>query len=106
MKAEDIATKIDNENIMYQVNKAYAHICKHEQKWEEAVDYLKKSIESDEEIESLYTLSDSHYELGLLYEEMGDIEGAKKHLEIAVDLYKKFGYGNTKIMEDKLLEYQ
>jgi len=105
-KAEDIAHKIDNENIMYQVNKAYAHIFKHEQKWEEAINYLKKSIESDKETRSLFTLSDLHYELGLLYDEMDDIESAKKHLRIAVELYKKMGHGNAKIMEYKLLKYK
>ncbi|UCE38430.1 MAG: tetratricopeptide repeat protein [Thermoplasmata archaeon] len=92
-KAEDIASKIDNENIMYQVNKTYAQICKHEQNWEGAVTYLKKSIEVDEKLKSLYTLSNSHNELSLLFEEMGDHNNAKKHLEIATNLNKKLSLG-------------
>jgi tetratricopeptide (TPR) repeat protein/DNA-binding MarR family transcriptional regulator len=95
-KAEDIASKIDNENIMYQVNKTYAQINKHEHNWEKAVNYLKKNIEAVEVLDSFYTLSDSHYELGLLFEEMGDEENAKMHFEIATNLYKELGHGKVK----------
>jgi len=83
-----------------------AGLYKHEKKWEKAVYYLKKSIELDKESKSLYILSDLHHELGLLYEEMGDIKSAKKHIEIAIKHYNKMGHGDARIMEDRLLKYK
>ncbi len=105
-KAENIVSKIDNENIMYEVNKTYALIYKHEKKWGEAVRCFKKSIEQLEKFDALYQLSDLNFELGLLYEEMGDADNAKKHFEIATNLYKELGHGKTKFIRDKLLKYQ
>jgi tetratricopeptide (TPR) repeat protein/predicted transcriptional regulator len=105
-RAEDIALKIDNINIMYQVNKTYAYICKHERNLEGAVQYLSKNIKVGEELKSLYTLSDSHYELGILYEEMGKDDEAKKHFIIAMNHYKELNHAKTKLVKDKLSKYK
>ena len=97
-KAEEIALKICSENIMYEVNKTHGLLCKHEGRWGEAVAHFKKSIEIVEKLNAQYYLSDSHFQLGLLYEEMGDAKNAKKHLDIAVNLYNKLGFEKAKLL--------
>jgi tetratricopeptide (TPR) repeat protein len=105
-KAEDIALKIDNENIMYQVNKTNALISKEEEKWNEAVSYLEKNIELVEKLNTLYSLSDTHFELGVTYKEMGEQNKAKKHFKIATNLYSELGLEKTKLVKEKLSKYQ
>ncbi|UCE75317.1 MAG: ATP-binding protein [Methanomassiliicoccales archaeon] len=105
-KAGDIASKIDNENIMYQVNKTYALISREEKKWEEAVKLLKKNIVFVEKLKHLYGLSDAHFELALTYDEMGDLNNAKKHFKITSNLYNELGLGNTKFVRDKFSKYK
>jgi tetratricopeptide (TPR) repeat protein len=97
-KAENIASKIDNENIMYQVNKTNALISKKNKKWNEAIRLLEKNIVLVEKLKTIYSLSDTHHELGLTYKEMGDIKNAGKHLKIAQSLNNKLGLGKTKPM--------
>jgi tetratricopeptide (TPR) repeat protein/DNA-binding PadR family transcriptional regulator len=95
-KAENIASKIDNENIMYQVNKTNALISKKNKKWDKAVKLLEKNIVFVEKLNYLYGLSDTHYELGLTYEEMGDEKNANKHFNIALKLNNKLDLKQTK----------
>ena len=91
-KAENIASKINNENIMYQVNKTNALILKKNKNWNEAIKLLEKNIVFVEKLNYLYGLSDKHYELGLTYNEMGAVKIAKKHIKIATDLNNKMGF--------------
>jgi tetratricopeptide (TPR) repeat protein len=88
--------KIGNENIMYQINKTNALIFREEKKWNEAVKLLEKNIEMVEKLKTLYGLSDAHYELATTYEEMGDLNKAKKHYNISKDIDKNIGFRNTK----------
>jgi tetratricopeptide (TPR) repeat protein len=104
--AKDIASKIDNENIMFQVNKTYALISREEKKWEDAVRFLEKNIVLVEKLKALYSLSDTHFDLGVIYEEMGDVDNAKKHFQIAKGLYSELGIGKSKIVKDKLSKYR
>ncbi|UCG69435.1 MAG: tetratricopeptide repeat protein [Thermoplasmata archaeon] len=104
-KAEEIASKIDNENIMYLVYKTYALIFKHQNKWDKTLIYFNKSIEIAEKVNAFYPLSDSHFELGLIYEELGDNKEAKKHFDIAVDLYNKLGLEKSKFVKERISKY-
>jgi tetratricopeptide (TPR) repeat protein len=105
-KAKNIALKIDNQNIMYQVNKTYAYIYKHEQDWEKAIEFLNKGISADENMRSLYTHSDLYYELGLLHEEMDKTEEARNYFEKAIILYKELGLGQTRFVRELISRYQ
>jgi tetratricopeptide (TPR) repeat protein/DNA-binding MarR family transcriptional regulator/GTPase SAR1 family protein len=105
-KAEEIALKIDSENIMFMVYKTQGLLNKHEERWSESVAYFKKSIEIVEKLNALYYLSDSHFQLGLIYEEMGDVENAKKHLDIAEQLYNKLGLEKVETVKEKLSRYR
>jgi tetratricopeptide (TPR) repeat protein/DNA-binding MarR family transcriptional regulator len=104
-KAEEIALKIDNKNIMPDVYKTYGLVCWHEEKYDEAIDYFKRSIEIAESQNALYYLSDSHFEFGLLYKEIGDTKNAKKHFDKATRLYNKLGLGKTDLVKEKLSSY-
>ncbi len=97
-KAEDIASKIENENIMYQVNKTNALIFRKEKKWDEAVKLLEKNIELVEKLNTLSSLSDTHFELGATYEEMGNLNKAKKHYNIAKNIDNNMGHPITKLI--------
>jgi tetratricopeptide (TPR) repeat protein len=103
--AEEIALKIDNENIMPDVYKTYGLLCKDDERWDEAIGYFKRSIEIAEKQDALYYLSDSNFELGLLYKEIGDAKNAKKHLNIALNLYSKLGLEKAKLVREKLSKY-
>ena len=105
-KAEDIALKIDNDNIMYQVYKTHAIICKNERKWNDAVKFYQKNIKIAEKFNQLYSLSDSHFEFGLMYKDSGDLKNAKKHFNIAANLYCELGLRKTKFVKDKFSKYK
>jgi tetratricopeptide (TPR) repeat protein len=94
-RAEDIAWKIDNENILYQVNKTYANIYMQEENWSDAEKYFQNNIELAEKSNETYSLYSSHYEFGLMYKEKDDLKNANKHLKIAQDLYHKLNIGET-----------
>jgi tetratricopeptide (TPR) repeat protein/DNA-binding MarR family transcriptional regulator len=104
-KAEKIASIIDSQNIMFDVLKTHALICKHEKKWDEAIDYFRKSIKIVENLRALYYLSDSYFELGILYEEMGDTENAEKNFNIAEGLYDMLGLRKAELVRKKLSKY-
>lgn len=100
-KAEDIALKIDNENIMFDVNRTYALIYKHEKKWDKAIKYFQKSIEIVEKLNAVFYLSHSHLEFGLLYKKMGDADNAEKHIKIAEKLYDNLDLRGSSIIREK-----
>ncbi len=104
-KAENIATKLDNDNIMNMINKTYGLICMHEGRWDEGVDYFKMSLKYLKKLRASYQLPDSHFQLGLLYEEMGDVKNTKKHLGIANKLYSKLGLKKAELVREKLSKY-
>ncbi len=97
-KAEDIATKINNENIKYQVNKTYALIFRKEEKWDKAVKFLEDNIVLVEKLKTPFSLSDTHLELAMTYEEMGDNRKAKKHYDIAKNIDNDIDFKRTKII--------
>ncbi|TEU00789.1 MAG: tetratricopeptide repeat protein, partial [Candidatus Stahlbacteria bacterium] len=103
--AEDIALKIDNENIMFDVYRTYAVICKHEKKWEEALEYFRKSIAIVEKLKASYYLSDAHLEFGRLFYEKGDMKSTKKHFNIAERLYTELGLEKVEPVRNKLSKY-
>jgi tetratricopeptide (TPR) repeat protein/DNA-binding MarR family transcriptional regulator len=105
-KAEKIASIIDSKNIMFDALKTHALICKHEKKWDEAIDYFRKSIKIVEDPRALYYLSDSYFELGILYKEMDDTENAEKSFNIAEGLYDMLGLRNTELVKKKLSKYR
>jgi tetratricopeptide (TPR) repeat protein len=92
IRAENIATKIENENIMYQVNKTFALLSKEEKRWEEAVKFLEKNVMLVEKLQPSYGLSETHYELGLTFKEMGDSNKAEEHFNIATKLKIKMNF--------------
>jgi tetratricopeptide (TPR) repeat protein len=104
-KAEDIALKIDNENVMFDIYRTHAYIYKHETKWEEALEYFRKSIAIVEKLKASYYLSDAHLEFGQLFYEKGDTKNAKKHFDIAARLYTELGLEKVDIVRDKLSKY-
>ncbi|MFX0208413.1 MAG: tetratricopeptide repeat protein [Candidatus Hodarchaeota archaeon] len=104
-KAVNIALKLDNDNIMNMINKTYGLISKHEGRLDEGIGYFKKSLDYLKKLKALYQLPDSHFQLGLLYEEKGDSENAKKHLGIAQKLYSKLGLEKAESLSEKLSKY-
>lgn len=101
-KAEEIAEKIGSENIAFELYRTYALICKEEKRWDDAANYFKKSIEIAKRLNAKYILPDTHFELGALYKEIGDAENAKKYVNIAKQLYSKFGLEKNKLVREKL----
>jgi tetratricopeptide (TPR) repeat protein len=104
-KAEDIAIKIENENIMFEVNKTYALISRHQNKFDEAINFLKKSLELVEKLNAKYYLANTHFEIGLLYEETGDRISAKKHLIAAKNLFIEQDPKKVELVKEKLSKY-
>ena len=90
-KAEEIALKIGSENIMFCVYETFGLICKQEERWSEAIKYFQMILNIIKKLNAQYYLPDSHFELGLLYEEIGDAKNVKKHLNTAAELYDKLG---------------
>lgn len=88
-KAEKIALKLDNENIMNMVNRTNSLLCKHERRWDEGIVYCIKSIDYLEKLGASYQLPETYEELGLMYQEKGEVEKAERHKKIAEDLYIK-----------------
>ena len=86
------------------VYKTYALAYKHENHWEEAVEYFQRCIKINEDTNALYPLSDTYFELGLMYQEMGDAKNAQKHINMAVELYNKLGITKAKHIMERLSE--
>jgi tetratricopeptide (TPR) repeat protein len=86
-EAEKIAKYIENENIMYVVNWTYGIIYRHNEKWEEAINYFNKSLEFLKKNKITFRIPDIHNELGLLYKNANQIEAANKHFNLAKQLY-------------------
>lgn len=101
-KAEEIALKIDSENLMFELYKTYGLISKDEKRWDDAINYFKKSIEIASKLKALYILPDSHFELGILYKEIGDDKNAKKHVNIAIQHYRKLDLEKAEFVKEKL----
>jgi tetratricopeptide (TPR) repeat protein len=87
---------------MFEIYKTYGLINWHDRKWDEAILYFQKSIEIVEKLNALYYLSDSHFELGLLFGEKDDLKKAKEHLKIAASLYDKLGLEKAELAREKL----
>jgi tetratricopeptide (TPR) repeat protein/DNA-binding MarR family transcriptional regulator len=103
-KAEDIALKIGSENILFDVNKTFALICIHKKKSREAIKFLQKNIEIVEKLNSFYSLSESHIELGKLYNDIDQPDIAKKHFTIAAEINNKLGIEKTEALKEQLFE--
>jgi tetratricopeptide (TPR) repeat protein len=104
-KAEKIALKLDNDNIMNIIYKTYGYICKHERRWEEGVSYFNMSLEYLKKLKATYQLPDTYFELGLLYEGMGDFDNAKKHLNSAREFYNDLWPEKAELIRQKLSGY-
>jgi tetratricopeptide (TPR) repeat protein len=105
-RAENIAIKIENENIMFEVNNTYAQISRINNDLKEAANYLKKSLAIVEKLGAKYYIALTNFEFGLLYEEMGDIKSAKKHFIAAKNLYGEQDPEKVEFMEKKLSKYE
>ncbi|MHA2121069.1 MAG: tetratricopeptide repeat protein [Promethearchaeota archaeon] len=88
-KAEKIALKLENENIMNVINRTHSIICIQEERWDDGIKYCKKSLVYLEKLGASYQLPNVHKELGLMYKEKGEPEIAEKHMKIAEGLYNK-----------------
>jgi tetratricopeptide (TPR) repeat protein len=96
-KAENIALKIENENIMYEVYHTYAQISRINNEHKEAVNYLNKSLAIVKKLDAQYYMAYTYFEIGLIFEEMGDKDSAKKHFNNATRLYRKLGLDKTNL---------
>jgi tetratricopeptide (TPR) repeat protein len=101
-KAERIASKLDNDNIMNLLNRTYGLISKYEGRWGDGEDYFNRNLKYLKNLGASYQLPDSHFELGLLYKELGDLKRAKKHLDTAVNLYADLGLEKNEHVKEKL----
>lgn len=101
-RAEDIARKIENKNIMFDVNKTKAFICLNENKWDEAIKYFNKSIKETKKINELFPLAETHFELGQMYQEAGLEKSAKENFNLARKYYRKLGLENNEFVKAKL----
>jgi tetratricopeptide (TPR) repeat protein len=63
---------------------------KEKKMWDESIDYYTKSLKINEEIGMIGGVGGTHFELGLVCKEKGDIEKAKIHMNKALEIFKGF----------------
>lgn len=101
-KAEEIALKIENQNVMFDVQLTYALIYANQNKWDEALNYFQRSIKDAKEVNAFFPLAETYFEVGQIYQKMGDKKNAKKNFKHAAKLYKRLGLNKNEFVKAKL----
>jgi len=101
-KAEEIALKIENQNIMFDVQLTRALIYANQNKWDEAINYFQMSIKDAEKVNAFFPLAETYFEVGQIYQKMDDEKNAKKNFKLAARLYRKLALDKNEFVKAKL----
>ncbi len=82
--------KYDNLAAAY-ANGADAVLSASQREWEKAIGSLRKSIDAWEKIGWPYELGEAYYELGVVYQQKGDMRAASESLNRALELFTPLG---------------
>lgn len=86
--------RINDRLTIADIYKVKGVICKNDENFETAENYLLTSLRINKEIKNELNRAETNYELGLLYEEMENPAKAKSHFKLALQYYDEFSCKN------------
>ncbi|WP_455392790.1 tetratricopeptide repeat protein [[Eubacterium] cellulosolvens] len=90
-RANQIYEKTKNENILFQIYRTKGIINQHYHNWDQAIEYMQKSMEIIEKLNAPFYQSKLLMDFGLLYEAKGDMANANKCYRHAKALCQALG---------------